>query len=117
MKLISVRTAVAGALLGASLSGCVITPVPVRATVVAPGVGVEVVAPTAPPPLQFEAVRVPPSPGYFWIGGAWFWEGGRYAWRPGHWEAPRPGYRWVPHAWVQTRGGWHMHPGHWVARG
>jgi WXXGXW repeat (2 copies) len=107
MKLSSVRIALAGALLGVALSGCVVTPVGVRG---------EVVAYEAPPAVQYEAVGVAPAPGYFWIGGAWFWEGGRYAWHPGHWEAPRPGYRWVPHAWVHSGGAWHMHPGHWERR-
>jgi hypothetical protein len=119
MKLTCVKVAVAGALLSTVLSGCVVTARPVVPTVgvavAAPGV--EVIAPSAPPAAQFEAVGVAPAPGYFWIGGAYFWEGGRYVWRGGHWEAPRPGYRWVPHAWVHGNGGWHMHPGHWVARG
>ena len=48
----------------------------------------------------------PPTPGYFWIGGAWFWEGNRYNWHPGHWQAPRPGYRWdrTPGATTATTG-------------
>jgi WXXGXW repeat (2 copies) len=119
MKLISVRVAVAGALLAAALSGCVVTARPVvpavGVEVAAPGV--EVIAPSAPPAPQVEVVGVAPAPGYFWIGGAWFWEGGRYAWHPGHWMAPRPGYRWEPHHWVYANGGWHMHAGHWVGRG
>lgn len=114
MKLTFVKVAVAGALVGAVLSGCVVTARPVVPTV---GVGVEVVAPSAPPAPQVEVVGVAPAPGYFWIGGAYFWEGGRYVWRGGRWEAPRPGYHWVPHAWVYANGGWHMHAGHWVARG
>jgi len=112
MKFISFRIAVAGTLLGTLLSGCVVTARPV-----VPAVGVEVIAPSAPPVAQVEVVGVAPAPGYFWVGGAWFWEGGRYAWHPGHWMAPRPGYRWVPHNWVYAGGGWHMHAGHWVARG
>jgi YXWGXW repeat-containing protein len=80
MKLSSVKILLAGALLGAALSGCIVAP--------APAYEGEAVY-QAPPPVQYEAVGVAPSPGYFWIGGAWFWEGGRYGWHPGHWEAPR----------------------------
>ena len=104
MKVSSLMTALAGVLLALTLSACVVTARPV---------GGEVVAYDAPPAPQYEVVGVAPSPGYFWIGGAWFWEGGRYAWHPGHWEAPRAGYRWVPHTWVRGGGGWHMRPGHW----
>jgi len=106
MKAIRIRTALAGALLAAALSACVVAPAPYGAEVV--------VAPSAPPPLQYEVVGVAPAPGYFWVGGAWFWEGGRYAWHGGHWMAPRPGYRWVPHTWAHANNGWHMQPGHWT---
>jgi WXXGXW repeat (2 copies) len=107
MKPASIKIAIAGALMSIALSACVVAP--------APGYG-EVVAYQAPPAPQYEVVGVAPTPGYFWIGGAWFWEGGRYAWHPGHWEAPRAGYRWVPHAWVRAGGAWHMRPGHWERR-
>ena len=107
MKRALVRIALAGVLLGAALAACVVTPVPVRG---------EVIAYEAPPAVQYEVVGVAPTPGYFWVGGAWFWEGGRYAWHPGYWAAPRPGYRWVPHAWVHAQGAWHMRPGHWERR-
>ena len=106
MKLVSAKLVIAGALLCAALSGCVVAP--------APGYG-EVVAYQAPPPAQVETIGVAPAPGYFWIGGAWFWEGGRYAWHPGHWSAPRPGYHWVGMP-GSAGSGWHMGPGHW-ARG
>jgi len=105
MRFLPIRVTLAAAALSALLSACVVAPVPV---------GGEVVAYEAPPAPQYEVVGVAPSPGFFWIGGAWFWEGGRYAWHPGHWEAPRPGYHWAPHAWVRANGGWHMRPGHWV---
>jgi len=106
MKLIFAKLALVSVLLGAALSGCVVTPVPYRGEVVG----------YAPPAAPFEAVvGVAPGPGYFWVGGSYFWEGGRYAWHPGYWQAPRPGYRWVPHAWVHANNGWHMHPGHWAA--
>jgi hypothetical protein len=97
---------VLGALLSAALTGCVVS---------AAGPGGEVVAYEAPPAVRYEAVGVAPTPGYFWVGGAWFWEGNRYNWHPGHWQAPRPGYRWEPHAWHQKGNEWHMAPGHWVA--
>lgn len=105
MKLSSIRSAVAGVLLGAALGGCIVAP--------APG-PVGVVTYTAPPAPQVEVVGVAPQPGYFWVGGAYFWEGGRYAWHPGYWQAPRAGYRWVPHAWVRSGNGWRMAPGHWA---
>ncbi len=95
---------VAAVLLGMTLAGCVVAPEPEGA----------VVTYEAPPPVRYEAVSVAPTPGYFWVGGAWFWEGGRYNWHPGRWEAPRPGYRWEPHAWHQEGRQWHMTPGHWV---
>jgi hypothetical protein len=108
MRLASLRIALAGALAAFALSGCVVTARPVVP------VGGEVVAYEAPPAPQYEVVGVAPTPGFFWIGGAWFWEGGRYAWHPGHWEAPRAGYHWVPHGYVHARDGWHMRPGHWA---
>ena len=104
MKLKSAKILLAGALLGGLLSACVVAP--------APGYG-GVVAYSAPPAVQYEAVGVAPTPGYFWIGGSWFWEGGRYAWRPGYWERPRPGYRWVSHGWHRYGNGWRESPGHW----
>jgi hypothetical protein len=108
MKRSLIRVAIAGALLSAVLSGCIVAP--------APG-PYGVVTYTAPPPVQVEpVVGVAPAPGYFWIGGNWFWEGGRYAWHPGYWQAPHPGYRWEPHAWVRAGNGWRMSPGHWVRR-
>jgi hypothetical protein len=102
MKCPSVRMVLAGLLLGAALSACVVTPA-----------GGEVVAYAAPPPVQYEVVGIAPAPGYFWVGGAWFWEAGRYNWHRGYWSAPRPGYRWVPHAWTNANGAWRARPGHW----
>jgi YXWGXW repeat-containing protein len=105
MKRNAVRVAFLSALLGATLSGCVVAPAPVPAGVV---VGF------APPPVRYEVVGVAPAPGYFWIGGAWHWDGGHYAWHAGYWQAPRVGYHWVAHTWVQGPNGWHQHPGHWA---
>ncbi|TLY76741.1 MAG: hypothetical protein E6K43_01255 [Gammaproteobacteria bacterium] len=106
MKLSSVRVALAGALLSAALSGCIVAP--------APGYYADVaVTEVAPPAPQYEVVGVAPAAGYIWIGGAWFWESGRYGWRPGRWEAPRPGYRWVPHTWRREGNRWHMQGGRW----
>ena len=110
MKLNFAKVAVASALFGAALSGCIVAP--------APGYYADVaVTDVAPPAPQYEVVGVAPSPGYIWIGGAWFWEGGRHAWHPGHWEAPRAGYRWVPHTWHQEGGRWHMQGGRWEHEG
>jgi hypothetical protein len=107
MKLTSAKNALAGLVLAAALSGCVVAPVPGP-------YGNAVVTYSAPPAPQVEVVGVAPTPGYFWVGGSWFWEGGRYAWHPGFWQAPRPGYRWVPHNWARAGGGgWRMEPGHW----
>lgn len=106
MRFVTVKAVMAGAVLAAMLSGCVVTAPP----------GADVVAYSPPPPVRYEVVGVAPAPGYFWIGGAWFWEGGRYAWHPGRWEAPRPGYHWVAHEWRPVGNTWHMKPGHW-ARG
>ena len=111
MRFVTVKTVIAGAVLAATLSGCVVTARPA-----AVGVSGEVVAYSPPPPVRYEVVGVAPGPGYFWVGGAWFWEGGRYAWHPGRWEAPRPGYHWVAHEWRPVGNSWHMTPGHW-ARG
>jgi WXXGXW repeat (2 copies) len=111
MRVVPVKAVIAGAVLAATLSGCVVTAQP--ASVEIPG---EVVAYAPPPPVRYEVAGVAPAPGYFWIGGAWFWEGGRYAWHRVRWEAPRPGYHWVAHAWRPVDSTWHMTPGHW-ARG
>lgn len=104
MRLNSARVGIAGLLLTAALSACVVTPAPVYDGVVAY---------QAPPPVRFEVVGAVPAPGYFWVNGAWFWEGGRYAWHPGYWQAPRPGYHWVAHSWHPAGNGWRMEPGHW----
>ena len=103
MTLSAIRISIAGALLAAALSGCIVAPAP----------GVVTYAPPAP---QAEVIGVAPAPGYFWIGGGYFWEGGRYAWHPGYWSAPRYGYRWAPHGWVRSGGGWREVPGRWVRR-
>ena len=107
MRFTLVKLAAAALVAGAALSGCIVAP--------APAYEGEAVY-QAPPPVQYEAVGIAPSPGYFWIGGAWLWEGGRYGWRPGHWEAPRPGYRYVPHRWHHVGNGWRAAPGHWERR-
>jgi len=101
MKLSAIRTAIAGALFAAALSGCIVAPAP----------GVVAYAPPAP---QVEVYGAAPYPGYVWIGGYWGWAGGRYVWTGGHWAAGRPGYHWAPHHWVAYRGGWRMVPGRWV---
>jgi len=104
------RVAVASALFGAALSGCIVAP--------APGYYADVaVTDVAPPASQYEVVGVAPNPGYIWIGGAWFWEGGRHVWHPGRWEAPRAGYRWVPHTWRREGDRWHMQGGRWEHEG
>ena len=103
----SAKLAVASVLVAATLSACVVEPVP----------GGGVVAYAAPPELRIETVGVAPAPGYFWVGGSWFWEGGRYAWHGGYWERPRPGYHWVAHSWQHSNGNWHERPGHWARYG
>lgn len=108
MRLNSLRVVVAAVLLSAALTACIVAP--------APGYYSGEVVSTAPPALQYEAVGVAPTPGYFWIGGGWFWEGGRYAWHPGYWAAPRPGYRWATRSWVRAGGGWRVREGHWERR-
>jgi hypothetical protein len=107
MKPNSLMMAAACAVLGVTLSGCVIGPIPGESGVVTY---------QAPPQPVYEEVGVAPTPGYIWIGGAWFWEGGRYAWHRGHWEAPRPGYAWVPHSWRRDGDRWRMQRGHWERR-
>jgi hypothetical protein len=109
MSFTKARLALAAALAGAALSACVVAPAP---GYYAGGV----VVGAEPPPVQYEAVGVAPSPGYFWIGGSWFWTGGRYVWHGGYWERPRPGYRWVAHGWARGPGGWRETPGHWAPR-
>ena len=103
MRLICAKIAVASLLMSVALSACIVAP--------APGYG-DVVAYSEPPPPRYEVVGVAPTPGYFWVGGAWFWEGGRYGWHPGYWERPRPGYRWVPHTWRHEGGSWRGRSGH-----
>jgi len=70
MKLNFARVAVASALFGAALSGCVVAPARLLRRCCSDRGG-----PTRP---QYEVVGVAPTPGYIWIGGAWFWEGGRH---------------------------------------
>jgi hypothetical protein len=77
-----------------------------------------IVAPTAPPAPQTEAIPVPPSgqekvmvwqPGrWAWVNGAWSWQVGQYVlrpsetstWIPGRWELqPNGGYMWIEGRW------------------
>jgi len=104
-------TLLAGTMVAALLSGCVVAPVgPYR-----PYYGEQEVM-VAPPAPQAEVVGVAPVPGYFWIGGYWGWRGGAHYWNPGHWERPREGYRWAPHQWTPYGHGWREAPGHWERR-
>ncbi|HJV97455.1 MAG TPA: hypothetical protein VJ608_15535 [Albitalea sp.] len=100
----------AGLLLVAVLSGCVVAPAPYY------GYGGDEVVAVAPPPPREEYIGVAPVVGQIWIGGYWGWSGGRHVWIGGHWEAPRPGYHWVPHRWQHERDGWRLHHGHWDRR-
>ncbi|WP_372525576.1 hypothetical protein [Piscinibacter sp.] len=99
----------AGLILAAALSGCVIAP----AQPYYPVDGPVMVAPPAP---REEYIGVAPVVGQIWLSGYWGWSGGRHVWIGGHWDAPRPGHRWVPHQWVHERDGWRLHHGHWDKR-
>jgi hypothetical protein len=96
---------VTGALLAASITGCVVVP--------GPGPYYQGRVMVAPPAPRVEYYGVAPYPGYIWLGGYWNWAGGRHVWVDGRWTAPRPGYRWEPHRWDRDGGGWRMRPGHW----
>ena len=102
-----IRAMLVGLVAAASLAGCVVTPVGVRAGVyVGPGYG-------PPPPVADVVIGVAPAPGYIWTAGYWNWVGGRYVWRPGRWLAPRPGYRWANAHWARGPRGWRFVGGHW----
>jgi hypothetical protein len=80
-----------------------------------PAPGVEIIAPTAPPPLQSEVIIAAPSPAHVWLPGYWNWQN-RWVWMPGRWEIPpRPGMRWEGHRWIMHEDGnrWRMHHGEW----
>ncbi|HTI16506.1 MAG TPA: YXWGXW repeat-containing protein [Trinickia sp.] len=70
------------------------------------------IAPSAPPPVQDEAVPAPRA-GYVWDHGHWRWEHGRYVWVRGHWEVMRLGHHWSPGHWAPRDSRWVWIPGHW----
>ncbi len=111
-----------GALLAASLAGCVVAParerLVVREQVVVPAPAVRAM----PAPVR-EDRGAPPATGYGWVPGHWKWEGNGWFWVHGHWVAqvvpvmppviveqitvaPSPRHYWVPGHWVwQINGG------------
>jgi len=74
---------------------------------------VVLVAPSAPPPVRYEAVPAPRT-GYVWDRGHWRWDRGRYVWVPGHWQRVRVGYAWRPGHWARRGPNWVWVPGHWA---
>ncbi len=99
--------ALASLLAAATLSGCVVVPMPAGR----PYYGAPVMV--APPPPRVEYVGPPPMLGQIWIGGYWNWTGQRHYWVPGRWEAARPGYQWAPHRWERDGDHWRQSGGHW----
>jgi WXXGXW repeat (2 copies) len=75
----------------------------------------EVVANSAPPPLQVEVVPVAPSVDHAWVRGHWHWNGAAWIWRAGHYEVRR-GFAWVAPTYVERGGSTVYVEGHWVAR-
>jgi hypothetical protein len=72
-----------------------------------------VIAPSAPPPVRYEAMPAPRH-GFVWDQGHWRWDHGRYVWVPGHWQRERVGYHWVPGHWVAHGPNYHWVEGHWA---
>ncbi len=85
------------------LAGCVVTPAPEAAVVVA----------GPPPAAEVEVVPVAPGPEYVWVGGCWTWNGA-WVWAPGHYVVrPHPRAVWVRGYWGHTPRGYAWHEGHW----
>ncbi len=76
----------------------------------------EIIAPTPPPPLRYEAVPPPPRPAEIiqWRPGRWHWDGREYVWVPGEYiERPRAAAVWVPGHWDPRGSSWVWIEGHW----
>src|SRR5271166_452784 len=85
----------AGALLAATVSGCV-----VESTVRVPEPVAVVRVTVAPPALPVYEQPPCPADGYLWTPGYWHWGVGGYFWVPGTWvQPPRMGVLWTPGYW------------------
>ena len=82
-----------------------------------PPPNLQIVAPKAPPPIQFEPVDPAPKSqvDYFaWDPGHWHWTGSDWFWIRGHYvEKPYTGSYWVKGHWDQRPYGWTWIPGYW----
>lgn len=83
VKLRMVKTLATTAVLGLTMSACVVVPRPYSDY---PSSGVYADAP-APAP-RYEVVPVAPFLGAIWIAGSWTRYGGRHVWTPGRWAHP-----------------------------
>jgi hypothetical protein len=81
-----------------------------------------VVAPSAPPPPQVEAIPAAPSTATvttYWQPGHWNWNGASWVWVDGTYmqrvQQPSAAATWVPGQWVQQTagGGYVWVAGHW----
>jgi hypothetical protein len=79
------------AVLGLTMSACVVVPTPYNSYPSAGGYG-----DTPAPAPRYEVVPVAPFLGAIWVAGYWNWYGGRHIWMPGRWSHPHyhhHGYR------------------------
>jgi len=104
-----------------SISGPVaVVPGTTAPVAVVPSNAQVILAPTAPPPPQVEAIPSPPVTAtstqvVVWQAGHWNWSGANWNWVPGQYVArPQVGAVWVPGQWVQqVDGRYRWSPGHW----
>jgi hypothetical protein len=107
--------AVAGLVMLALGSGCVVVGRRRGVAVVAP---VPVVSMTyvdrEPPPANDESLPEPPRGDYVWCDGYWRWDARAYVWVPGRYVLrPHPRAVWVGGHWVRHERGWYWTEGHW----
>jgi hypothetical protein len=75
---------------------------------------IQIIAPSAPPPVRTEVVPPPPTPGIAvtWEAGHWDWRNNQWAWMPGHY-VDTPQTVWEPGHWAQEPNGWLWIEGRW----
>ncbi len=75
-------------------------------------INVNIIVPTAPPPIIVEAAP-PPRVGYIWAPGFWNWNGSRHVWSEGRWEQVREGHRYERPEWHRDGDKWRFQEGGW----
>jgi hypothetical protein len=75
-------------------------------------INVNIIVPSAPPPIIVE-VAPPPRSGYIWASGYWNWNGGKHVWSEGRWERVRVDHHYERPEWHRDGDNWRFQEGGW----